>query len=265
MPAFSQVMDQIYSEGSAIPSFAQALERMLNPYESLSFRVPFYMTSTWRQSIGAPGVKMLMNPTTVAFRQAKRISKRDTQQGSVFFHWTNSLGRNNDIMEVDFQGMTGNINLNRGAYRKGGWVDTATAYINKGSDWVNEKLGDASQALDSAVTGVEPAGVNKDLAGASKLAAFWNLYQLTREPVLDPRTGAPVYYYIQYTSPAFGNMVMTLIGHFNKVLDFTDDAANPFNKNYSFGFTATGTMPSMDYIYTEMLQSLSKEFLNNLV
>lgn len=264
MPAFSQVMNQVYSEGAAIPSFAEALARMLNPYESLSLRVPFYMTSTWRQELGVPGVKMLMNPTTVSFRQAKRITKRDTQQGSIFFHWTNTYGRNNDIMEVDFQGMTGNINLSRGSYRKGGFMDTAAAYINKGSDWINEKLGDASQALDSALTGVQPTGVNKNLAGPSKLVAFWNLYQLTREPVINPRTGAPIYYYIQYSSTIFGNMIMTLVGHFSNVLNFVDDSSNPFNKQYNFGFTVTGTMPSMDYIYTHILQNLSKEFLNNL-
>jgi len=264
MTAFSQVSSQIFSESSAIPSFAQALERLLNPYESISLRVPFYMYSTWREYLNQPGVKMMMNPTAVSFTQKKRITRRDTQEGSTIFHWTNHLGYNNDILEVQFKGMTGNINLNQGAYRNNSFTDKMAGYINKGTDWLNDKLGEASGALDSSM-GIESYGVNKNLSGASKLSAFINLFQVTREPVLNPETGDPIYYYIQYASTAFGNTFITLVGYFSNPLEFTDDANSRFNHNYSFSFTALSTIPDMNYIYNYVLANLGKDFMNDLV
>jgi len=40
---------------------------------------------------GMPVVSMAINPQTIAWTQNKRISKRDTMEGSVFFHFTNRL------------------------------------------------------------------------------------------------------------------------------------------------------------------------------
>jgi hypothetical protein len=58
-----------------------------------------------------PIIEMGVNPNSVSWKQAKRITKRDTQEGSVYFHFTNSKGQNNDILTLDFRGNTGNINL----------------------------------------------------------------------------------------------------------------------------------------------------------
>lgn len=247
---------------SSIPSFAQALERMLNPYQTVTMRVPFYMTSSYRMSREIPGISMRINPQSVSFRAPKRITRAQTQAGSMFIHWTDATGRNNDVMELEFRGNTGNINLNTG-YRKGGWEQTAASYIQKGSDWVNSQLSDASQAKDTAL-GVEPVGVAKNLSGPLKLVKFWDLYSLTREPVVDPDTGAPVYYYIKYSSTMFGGAFVTFVGHFSKVMDFEDSADSPFSKNYTFSFTAISSQPSMNAIYSHVVNSLSQELLNNL-
>lgn len=257
-------ISRLFNETSSIPNFSQALERALDPYGSLSLRVPFYLTSSLRDREGIKGVSMIVNPNNVSFRTAKRITKTDTQGGSVFTHWTNRLGRNNDILQMEFTGQTGNIHLKRGGYRRGGWVNEVSGRINKGVDWLNQKSAEAISARDSAI-GIEQKGITKNLAGASKLANFHNLNSLTREPVVDPRTGAPVYYYITYSSPLFGNTMITFIGHFNEALSFTDAAEpSPFSINYSFSFTAQSSYPSLDYIYSVILTNLSREFMNDI-
>jgi len=255
---------QLFNETSSIPNFAKALERALNPYEAVSLRTPFYLTSSYRLRYGIPGVSMHVNPNTVSFRSSKRITKKDTQGGSVFVHWTNRVGRNNDILQMEFSGQTGNINLKRGGYKKGGWVNEVSGRIEKGVDWLNQKSAETIAQRDAAV-GLEQKGVAKSMAGAAKLANFHNLHTLTREPVMDPRSGAPVYYYITYSSPLFGNTLITFIGHFDRPLEFTDSAEpTPFSVNYNFGFTAQNSYPSLDYIYSVLVSNLSREFMNDL-
>ena len=256
---------QFFQGSMNIPNFAEALERALNPYESVSLRVPFYLTSSLRekQKKGS-GVTMLVNPKSVQFSSSKRITKRDTQGGSVMIHWTDRLGRNNDVLTMEFSGQTGNINIRYGGYQKGGALNEASGRINMGVDSINQQMARDISARDSAI-GIQQAGVTKNTAGVSKLANFHNLHSLTREPVRDPTTGAPVNYYIMYSSPAFGNMVVTFVGYFNRPLEFQDAAEpTPFNIQYSFGFTALASHPSLDYIYSAMTTSLSREFMNNL-
>ncbi len=259
MTAYSQ----FFGEASSIPNFAEALTRMLNPYESVSLRVPFYITNDYRLKRGLKGISMLMNPTSVSFKQNKRITRKDTQGGATFFHWTNQNGSNNDILQMEFSGMSGNINLNRGAYTKGGFLSTATGYVNKASDWMNQKLSDGSAAVESGLS-LQPKGTVKNQAGVSKLASFWSLYSITREPVLDPEFKSPVYTYICYSSPLFGNTSITFVGHFDRVMDIQDVAEEPFNKRWSFGFTATGSNPTLDKIYTTMIYCLSQSYSNDL-
>lgn len=247
------------SNGSTIPSFAKALERLLNPYEDPSLRVPFVMDSDYRRKRGLPALKMLMNPQSVTFRQEKRITRRDTRSGAAFFHWTNQAGSNNDILQLEFSGQSGNISLRRGGFPADNWV---AGKIDQATDWLNEKLDQASDSLDSAL-GVESQGVATDMSGAGKLAQFWNLHQLTAEPVVDPFDGTPSYSYIQYVSPLFGNTGITFIGHFSRVLDIANDSSEPFTIRYNFGFTAIGSQPSMSMMYTVISENLSQEFLTS--
>lgn len=91
-----------------------------------------------------PYITMAINPKSVTFTQPKRISERAVRNGTVFFHFTNSKGQNNDILKLRFQGSTGNIDP-RG------------------------DLADPSGAATGAL---------------HKLKVWHNLYQLTREPIL---------------------------------------------------------------------------------
>lgn len=93
-----------------------------------------------------PEIRMVINPKSVQFSQPKRWTKKDTRDGSVFFHFTNRKGQNNDILTMSFQGNTGNIDLR----------NDLTLPREQGTP------------------------------GLSKLKTWHNLYQLTREPMLLP-------------------------------------------------------------------------------
>lgn len=58
-----------------------------------------------------PNVSMEVNPHSIDFDQPKRFARQDTVRGSVFHHFTNDKGQNNDILTLTFQGSTGNISL----------------------------------------------------------------------------------------------------------------------------------------------------------
>jgi len=258
-----------FERDTLVSDFSMVLERSLSPYGDKSIRVPFYLTSSYRQANGIPGVSMLMNPSSVHFVQAKRTTRRDTQAGSVFYHWTNKDGRNNDILNLEFTGQTGNIGVNFGTVNNG--ASEALGYL-----W-NKVTGEKAQAVDeinniaaenrnvsSTQLAVALKGSGYSVSGAARLSNFYNLYSLTREPMIDPYTKVPIQYFISYSSPAFANTFVTFIGHFNNVLDFTDDATSPFNVRYSFGFTVLSSMPSMDAIYTTVSSNLSSVFMNPL-
>lgn len=91
-----------------------------------------------------PVISMAINPKSVTFDQDKRWTKKDTRNGSVYFHFTNSKGQNNDILTISFSGNTGNLDLR----------------------------GDLAQP-ETERTGA-----------LLKLKVWHNLYLLTREPIL---------------------------------------------------------------------------------
>lgn len=243
----------------SIPNFAQALSRMLNPYEDQALRVPFYLYSDYREIKGITGVTMQMNPQNVVFRQGKRISRKDTQGGAIFFHWTDDQGKNNDILEMEFSGQTGNINLNRGAYFRSEWG----ARLTQASDWLNDKLM-GSYSENTPNSQLTASATTKNVAGAAKLLGFWDLYTLTAEPVRDTKTGRPLFSHVSFTSPMLGNSIITFNGHFSRVLDFEDNANDPFSKKYTFGFTVLSSDPPIDELYQVMVQQLSQDLLNDL-
>lgn len=236
------------SNGMPVPTVERILDRILNPYEDVAYRVPFIFTSDQRIKNEISPVRMKMNPESVTFTQNKRITRRDTQSGAVFFHWTNAKGQNNDVINISFSGTTGNINLRTGMQRN--------------SKFMSEQIKKLRDFLKSAT---KQEGLDVEtLAGASKLVNFWNLYNLTVEPVIDPIDGYQNKFYFMYSSPLLGNALIQFIGHFDRVLEFTDDANNPFSKNYSFSFVATETIPSMDTIFRYVSLALGQEFFNEL-
>ena len=258
-------MASIPTESSTLVSdFSKVIEKSFNPAEDKSLRVPFYLTSSYRKKLEVDGVSMKVNPMTVSFSQAKRITRKDTQSGAVFYHWSNRSGRNNDILDINFSGQTGNINIKTATVMNGIYGSFSSQIQDKGPlEWLN-KVSKGTTDVDSTDLKVMLQGSDYAVSGASKLASFWNLYSLTREPIVDPRTGAPVQYYISYSSPLMGNTFVTFIGHFNRVLEFSEDANNPHNVNYSFGFTALASYPSMDYLYPTMVNNLRTIFTNPL-
>jgi len=250
-----------FGNSSMIPNFGLFLEQAMNPHKDSMLRVPFYLTSSYRRNREIKGVAMQVNPTNVSFRQDKRITERDTQEGKVFFHWTNQMGHNDDVIRLEFNGQTGNIGLLAGTRGKGVLASSQTA--NAAGSWLSSHASDltGSNKVESPGT-LRVWGANTDTSGASKLANLHNLWSLTREPVLDVLLGTPVYYYITYASPLFGNSLVTFVGHFSRPLEITDDANDPFNRRYSFGFVAHGSYPPPSQLYSTVLQNLSQTFIN---
>ena len=160
-----------------------------------------------------PVIQMGVNPASISWRQPKRITKKDTQEGSIFFHFTNARGQNNDILVLDFKGNTGNINL----------------------------AGDTAPAI----SGVGALGATgSDTGAVKKLIAWHNLWNLTRETmILDD--GVSNEFMITYTSAAIPFEIM-LIGFFSANLEWEDNASKPNSKDYSFSFTVQEIVPDID-------------------
>jgi hypothetical protein len=77
---------------------------VINPTALNSSTISGYLPNSTLQSI-----PMALNPKSVKFSQPKRFTKKDTLNGSTFFHFTNSKGQNNDLMTISFVGNTGNL------------------------------------------------------------------------------------------------------------------------------------------------------------
>lgn len=108
-------------------------------------------------------INTLINPLSIQWDQGKRISRRDVRNGSVFFHFTDDRGQDNDILKLKIRGHTGNVDLRGDAF---------------------------------------PLPATQDTASLRKLAIFQNLYTLTREPrLIPPRTVNTMT--IRYTTKMF--------------------------------------------------------------
>lgn len=98
-------------------------------------------TSPYLQEV----IECRVNPRSVAFEQPKRYSRKDVRNGSVFFHFNNDRGQDNDILTLRLQGTSGNL--------------------------------DVQSVLN-------PLPASQSTAALSKLQVFHNLYLMTREPRL---------------------------------------------------------------------------------
>lgn len=169
-----------------------------------------------------PTIAMAINPKSVKFSQPKRYTKKDTREGSVFFHFTNTRGQNNDVLTMSFTGNTGNIDL-RGSLGSSGPVSTQS--------------GETSDAANVNRTG-------SDTGALAKLIAWHNLYLLTREPMV-LADGTKNEFLISYTS-ALMPMQVTFYGFFSKVLEFEENASKPNSREYNFEFVVNKTQPDLD-------------------
>lgn len=57
-----------------------------------------------------PSITMALNPKVISFDQPKRFFRQDVVKGTVFHHFTNNKGQNNDLLTIRLQANTGNIN-----------------------------------------------------------------------------------------------------------------------------------------------------------
>jgi hypothetical protein len=200
-------------------------------------RIPIiFRCSSWVRQ-GIPPVIMAVNPQNVSFRQTKRVTKKNTAGGTVYFHWTDENGQNNDVLEMQCKGVTGSI-LNR-ADR-----DTSNA--------ATRALG----ALASAIAGGPQAQPGTPNMGRTKHLVWARLYSLTRTPMIDPDTKEPNVFECFYRSPLFPAPVL-FQGFFNNVLEFGEDAKDPWLVPWSFSFIVQRTNPSLDVISQYLSNALT--------
>jgi hypothetical protein len=184
-----------------------------------------------------PTISMAVNPNSVKFSQPKRWTKRDTREGSVFFHFTNSKGQNNDILTLSFAGNTGNIDA-------------------RGSQ------GDPNQAPSNAQQETSNASIGSGDTGAvNKLIVWHNLYLLSREPMLLP-DGTENIISVSYRSALFA-LAQEIIfnGFFTKVVEFDESGTKPNSRNYSFEITVTSTFPDLDDVLSILGAQMSTQAL----
>jgi hypothetical protein len=205
-------------------------------------RTPMEMTCFLWASKNIPPVRMMVNPHSVSFRQPKRITKRNTQGGTVFMHWTDLNGQNNDILEMVFKGRSGNIRQKP----------------NPSSTGIVQSIGKGLQIAGNALTGTSgnPSDNPTPNQGLAKHIMWARLYELTRLPVLVPQSILRNVFTIKYQSPIFPRPYI-LYGFFNNVLEFTEVAEQPWLIEYSFTFVVQATQPSLDAISQQLTQLLN--------
>lgn len=186
--------------------------KVIEGIESTSSVVGTLGLSTFTSALSTlPVISMMINPNSVKWHQPKRFTKRDTMNGSTFFHFTDDNGCNNDILDLQFSGSTGNINT--------------------------------QNLLDSTAT-----------AADVKLRIWHQLYALSRERVLLDN-GVRNQFFITYRTILMP-IPITFVGFFNSALEFTEDAAHPYSRNYSFGFTVTDTSPKLEVLVEKINSAL---------
>ena len=207
-------------------------------------RTPMIFTCSMWKANSIPPIALRVNPHVVQFNQPKRITKRNTQGGTVFFHWSDLNGLNNDILELAFKGRTGNIRTKQSIPGSGN--PSATG------------LQDAGNVLSGGVTST-PGTPNQ---GAAKLLLWSRLYTLTRVPVVDPSTKLRNVFEITYRSPLLPR-AFVFYGFFSKVLDFSETAEQPWLVEWAMNFTVQATQPSLDVITAYLTSLLSQANAGN--
>lgn len=183
-------------------------------------RLPCNFFSTLRteaefRSIAYPGalqtllpvVSMSLNPRSITWQQGKRITTVYTRGGPKYFHWTDDAGRNQDVLTLRFEGSTGNI----------------SRQIAMPPQNYDRQIAEGALSLNA----MPPQNYDR-------LLAWMNLYQLTREAVRLPN-GQFNWQYIQFTSLTVPTSIRVQ-GHYESVMEFTEDAQDANRARYSFSF-----------------------------
>lgn len=155
-------------------------------------------------------IAMAVNPQSIKWDQPKRFTKKDTQTGALFLFFSDNAGENNDILTLTISGTSGNID---------------TRGLANSDDTVNSHARQNSQ----------------------KLLIWHRLYNLSRQPVYYKDNTGTTYqnnFYIIYRTMLIP-FELRFIGFFSKVLEFTEDATDPFKRNFTMTFTVTSTDPPL--------------------
>jgi hypothetical protein len=155
-------------------------------------------------------IELLVNPSSIAWAQPKRIVPVDTFEGTAFFHFSNSKGQNNDILTLTFRGSTGNIDP-----RSIGNTEFGVGASHKWLTWHN--LYQLSREPMRLANGQE------------------NLVTISYASPLFP-------------SANDSGAILELTGYFMNVIAFEESAQNPNSRNYEFMFSVIKTEPSIDQI-----------------
>ena len=165
-------------------------------------------------------VSMAVNPQSMKWEQGKRFVKKDTQTGALFLFFSDQAGENNDILNLTISGTSGNIDF--------------------------RALGDPNVVTNGYAT-----------QNRNKLLIWHKLYNLTRQPMFYTDTGgtgnaqpATIYqnnFYIIYKTLLMP-FELRMVGFFSKVLEFTENASDPFKRDFTMQFTVTSTDPPLNQL-----------------
>jgi|SRR3990172_12788276 len=207
-------------------------------------RIPMILHSSQWRAEGQPPVVLKVNPHVVNFRQPKRITKKNTQGGTVFFHWSDINGQNNDILEMQFRGRTGNI---RNKPKQSGPLSGITQSFLESSN---------VPGISSLARTVRERRDFPAAAAAAKHYTWTRLYTLTRQSVIDPVYKFRNVFSILYRSPLLPKQVI-FYGFYNNVLEFGEVAEQPWLVEWSFSFIVQSTHPSLDELSSWLGRTLA--------
>lgn len=152
-------------------------------------------------------ISMMINPSSMQFSQNKRIVAKPTRNGTAFLHFTDSRGKNNDVLSILFTGVTGNINSNN--------PELTPENVMRLHLW-------------------------RDLIALAHEPMIFYDTDLTGKPV--PRENKIM---VVATTKTFPSGI-TLIGHFAMVPTFTESAEQPNMMNYSFTLVVHQAYPEVE-------------------
>ena len=197
-------------------------------------------TSTKRLYLQQAPIQMALNSSSVRVTQQKRMQKIDTMESSVFMHFLNRRGKNNDLVKLEFRGNTGNIDL-RGSVATEDELDAAAGFLGpRGTS--------ADQQLSNSI----------DTGAFLKLVTFHQLKQLSQEEMVFTvqSTGgedetqvinaqSDNEFFLQYISPVYPSNIL-ITGIFAMPVQFEENGEAPTDVDYSFDFWVTNVYPDED-------------------
>lgn len=200
----------------------------------------FFKGATQRSDNAQGAFTLPLGPNRVIFKQPKRFNKVDTREGSVIFHYTNSLGQNNDLLTMTVSGSIGNIDPR-------GSLATENLAEVRDAGFANSQRAEVAELDHGAV---------------AKLLGFHNLYLWTNEPNLIANAYENVWH-IDYASTILPQTIR-FSGFPNQVLDWPDLADKPNEIEYSFDFTVTEANPPLHELLDLMVSAVINTRLEGL-